>query len=176
MANEKELRGLIREEIKRIISEFKSPKKPLTEGVWNRRPGQGGKSGLPTLAETSAAYKAKKLKEEADHNKENTMFSNKDAWKQGKPDQDLWKEESDDAEWAARGTDTNTLDTAKGGTDNSMNKAHQALIKLGKEMEKLLADYKAQRISKDVYVAKRKPLQAKRNKLEAAIAGEDDAV
>ena len=64
---------------------------------------------------------------------------------------------------------TKDLDSSKGGTDNSLNKTHSALIKVQKEMDKLLADFKAGRINKDIYVSKRKPLQKKRDTLEASL-------
>ena len=64
---------------------------------------------------------------------------------------------------------TKDLDSSKGGTDSSMNKIHSDLTKVHKEMDTLLASFKAGKITKDTYVAKRKPLQAKRDKLELSL-------
>ena len=36
-------------------------------------------------------------------------------------------------------------------------------------MDKLLADFKAGKITKDIYVSKRKPLQKKRDSIEATL-------
>jgi hypothetical protein len=95
---------------------------------------------LPTIAEVQAEYqKKKKLKEESD-----------DTW---------YKDEMGG----------NDLDSSKGGTDTSMNKIHSQLVKVQKEMDKLFADFKAGRVTKDNYVSKRKMLQNKRNKLEATL-------
>lgn len=54
---------------------------------------------------------------------------------------------------------TKDLDSSKGGTDNSLNKVHSNLVKVQKQMDKLLADFKAGTITRDNYIAKRKPLQ-----------------
>jgi hypothetical protein len=61
------------------------------------------------------------------------------------------------------------LDSSKGGTDNSLNKIHSSLVKVQKQMDKLLTDFKAGRITKDIYISKRKPLQAQRDKLEKSL-------
>ena len=65
--------------------------------------------------------------------------------------------------------DSFELDQAKGGTDTSMDKVQKTLLKLQKEMDKLFADYKAGKIDAKTYAAKRKPLQAQRNKLESSL-------
>lgn len=64
---------------------------------------------------------------------------------------------------------TKDLDSSKGGTDNSLNKVHSNLVKVQKQMDKLLADFKAGTITRDNYIAKRKPLQAQRDKLEKSL-------
>lgn len=146
----KELRGLIREEIKKVIASKASTvakkktgnitvKGSLKEGfAWERVPGKP----LPTLKEVQAAYQAKLAEA-------------------GEDEPDEWEKPTNDG--------LNDLDNSKGGTDNSLNRAHSALLKLQKEMDKLLNDYKRGAITKDIYVAKRKPLQDKRAKLEAAL-------
>jgi hypothetical protein len=58
------------------------------------------------------------------------------------------------------------LDNSKGGTDNSFNKIHRQLLKLQTQMNMLFVDFKSGKIDQDTYVAKRKPLQDLRNKLE----------
>jgi uncharacterized protein YdaT len=132
-----ELRSLIREEIKKILTAKRATvKTSLKEGyAWERKPGKP----LPTLAEVQAEH-LKNLKEEED---------------------DTWNKEDDYG--------SKDLDSSKGGTDSSMNKIHSALVKVQKEMDKVLADYKAGKITKDHYIAKRKPLQAKRDKLENSL-------
>ena len=96
---------------------------------------------LPTLSDVREAYqKKKKLKEESE---------------------DSWGNEEDYG--------TKDLDSSKGGVDNSLNKQHTQLVKLQKEMDKLLADFKAGKITKDIYVSKRKPLQKKRDAIEATL-------
>ena len=146
----KELRGLIREEIKKVIASKAGTvakkktgnitvKGSLKEGfAWERVPGKP----LPTLKEVQAAYQAKLAEA-------------------GEDEPDEWEKPTNDG--------SVDLDSQKGGADNSMNKVHGALLKVQKEMDKLLADYKAGRITKDIYVAKRKPLQAKRATLENAL-------
>ena len=94
---------------------------------------------LPTIAEVQAEYQ-KKLSE-----------ASEDSW-------------GNDEDYG-----TKELDSTKGGTDNSMNKIHAALVKVHKEMDALLASYKSGKITKDAYVAKRKPLQVKRDKLELSL-------
>ena len=64
---------------------------------------------------------------------------------------------------------TKDLDSSKGGVDNSLNKVHSNLVKVQKQMDKLLADFKAGTITRDNYIAKRKPLQAQRDKLEKSL-------
>jgi len=133
-----DLRKLIREEIKKIVSLKKTGKTSLKEGFsWERKPGKP----LPTIAEVQAEYqKKKKLKEESE-----------DSW-------------GSDDDYGSK-----DLDSSKGGTDNSLNKTHSSLVKLQKEMDKLLADFKAGKITKDIYVSKRKPLQKKRDSIEATL-------
>lgn len=58
------------------------------------------------------------------------------------------------------------LDNSKGGTDNSFNKIHRQLLKLQTQMNMLFVDFKSGKIDQDTYIAKRKPLQDLRNKLE----------
>jgi hypothetical protein len=58
------------------------------------------------------------------------------------------------------------LDQSKGGVDNSLNKIYKQLFKVQQDMTKLFNDYRDGIITKDQYVAKRKPLQALRTKLE----------
>jgi uncharacterized protein (DUF3084 family) len=65
--------------------------------------------------------------------------------------------------------DSFELDQAKGGTDNTYNKIHKQLLKVQTEMNKLFADFKAGKVDKNVYVAKRKQLQAQRTKLENSL-------
>ena len=94
---------------------------------------------LPTIAEVQAEYQ-KKIAEASE---------------------DSWGNDDDFG--------TKDLDSSKGGTDNSLNKIHSALTKVHKEMDALLSSYKSGKITKDAYVAKRKPLQAKRDKLELSL-------
>jgi hypothetical protein len=83
--------------------------------------------------------------------------------------QDLQTEAHEDSWGHEDDYGTKDLDSSKGGTDSSMNKIHTALTKVHKEMDTLLNAYKAGKITKDTYVAKRKPLQAKRDKLELSL-------
>lgn len=132
--NNTELRVLIREEIKRVISSKR--KRSLNENyAWQRKPGKP----LPTMEDVREAYEKK------------------------------MKEASEDDSWYKTDDSGPDLDSSKGGTDNSMNKAHSQLIKVQKEMDKLFSDFKAGKINKDIYVSKRKALQAKRNKLEDSL-------
>lgn len=62
--------------------------------------------------------------------------------------------------------DSFDLDQSKGGVDNSLNKVHKQLLKVQQDMNTLFKDFKSGKITKDVYVAKRKPLQTLRAKLE----------
>jgi len=61
------------------------------------------------------------------------------------------------------------LDNSKGGTDNSMNKIHRQLLKLQTQMNELMVLWKEGKMDLKTYVAKRKPLQDLRNKLEASL-------
>lgn len=61
------------------------------------------------------------------------------------------------------------LDNSKGGTDNSMNKVHRQLLKLQTQMNQLMTLWKDGKMDIKTYVAKRKPLQDLRNKLEASL-------
>jgi hypothetical protein len=61
------------------------------------------------------------------------------------------------------------LDNSKGGTDNSMNKIHRQLLKLQTQMNELMVLWKDGKMDLKTYVAKRKPLQDLRNKLEASL-------
>lgn len=61
------------------------------------------------------------------------------------------------------------LDNSKGGTDNSMNKIHRQLLKLQTQMNELVVLWKSGKMDVKTYIAKRKPLQDLRNKLEASL-------
>jgi hypothetical protein len=63
------------------------------------------------------------------------------------------------------------LDNSKGGTDNSLNKIHRQLLKLQTQMNELMLQWKNGKMDTKAYVAKRKPLQDLRNKLEASLLG-----
>lgn len=62
-----------------------------------------------------------------------------------------------------------SLDQSAGGVDNSMNKIHRQLLKLQTQMNELMVQWKAGKMDLKTYVAKRKPLQDLRNKLEASL-------
>ena len=63
------------------------------------------------------------------------------------------------------------LDSSAGGTDNSMNKIHRQLLKLQTQMNELMMMWKDSKMDLQTYIAKRKPLQDLRNKLEASLLG-----
>jgi hypothetical protein len=63
------------------------------------------------------------------------------------------------------------LNNSKGGTDNSLNKVHRQLLKLQTQMNELMLQWKDGKMDTKAYVAKRKPLQDLRNKLEASLLG-----
>jgi hypothetical protein len=52
------------------------------------------------------------------------------------------------------------------GFDTSYDKIHDDLVNIQREMTKLFADFKQNKINKDQYIAKRKELQKKRDNLE----------
>jgi hypothetical protein len=201
-----DLRKLIREEIKKIVSSAKTGKTSLKEGFsWERKPGKP----LPTIAEVQAEYqKKKKLKESREsqldvasvvlaiRSKQNpgvdvlNDFMDWLIWNPAAEDTvydlahgedavkafEKWssmEESVNEASEDSWGSDddygSKDLDSSKGGTDNSMNKVHSGLVKVQKQMEKLLADFKAGKMSKDNYISKRKPLQAQRDKLEKSL-------
>lgn len=156
--NKTELRSLIREEVRKIINTKKTVKTSLQEGYsWERIPGKP----LPTLEDVQTAHQNKKKLEN---------YHNNDLQSTQKGKYDLQTEESEDDDWyGTKEKGEKDLDSSKGGTDNSLNAIHSSLLKIQKSMDALLSDYKSGKITKDVYIAKRKPLQAKRNKLEAAL-------
>lgn len=55
------------------------------------------------------------------------------------------------------------------GIDTSMDKISKALSTVQKKLDQMFADFKMGEMSKDEYMSKRKELQAKRDKLNAAL-------
>jgi len=74
--------------------------------------------------------------------------------------------------------DTKSVKTASGkklkedeedGIDTSMDKVSKALTAVQKQLDQMFADFKSGKYTKDEYMDKRKALQAKRDKLNAAL-------
>ena len=55
------------------------------------------------------------------------------------------------------------------GVDTSMDKVSKALSAVQKKLDQMFADFKMGKMDKDEYMSKRKELQAKRDKLNAAL-------
>ncbi len=55
------------------------------------------------------------------------------------------------------------------GIDVSMDKVSKALSAVQKKLDQMFADFKMGKMNKDEYMSKRKDLQAKRDKLNAAL-------
>jgi len=78
----------------------------------------------------------------------------------------LRKEINKEVRKALKEATANPTDEEVDGFDTSYDKIHDDLVNIQREMTKLFADFKQNKINKDQYIAKRKELQKKRDNLE----------